>query len=97
MGKLPYARRFSELVVYQLAKRTADEIFKLTGNFPRDETFAIRGQLRRSSRSMGAQIAEAWAKRRYRRHFIAKLTDAIAEELETQHWLASRSELRVPD
>ena len=39
MGKLPYARRFSELVVYQLAKRTADEIFKLTGNFPRDETF----------------------------------------------------------
>ena len=36
---------------------------------------------------MGSQIAEAWAKRRYRRHFIAKLTDAIAEELETQHWL----------
>ncbi len=73
--------------MYQLASRIASQVFELTKNFPRDETFGITGQMIRASRSMGSQIAEAWAKRRYRRHFTAKLTDAIAEELETQHWV----------
>jgi four helix bundle protein len=49
--------------------------------------FALTGQIRRSSRSIGAQIAEAWAKRRYPRHFISKLTDADAEQMETNHWI----------
>lgn len=44
-------------------------------------------QIRRSSRSIGAQISEAWGKRRYERHFVSKLTDADSEQLETQHWL----------
>ena len=49
--------------------------------------FSLTDQIRRSSRSVGAQIAEAWAKRRYEVHFISKLTDADGEQLETQHWL----------
>ena len=44
-------------------------------------------QIRRSSRSVGAQIAEAWAKRRYEKHFVSKLTDADGEQQKTQHWL----------
>jgi four helix bundle protein len=49
--------------------------------------FSLTDQIRRSSRSIGAQIAEAWAKRRYEKHFVSKLTDANAEQQETQHWL----------
>lgn len=49
--------------------------------------YSLTDQVRRSSRSVGAQIAEAWAKRRYERHFISKLTDADGEQLETQHWI----------
>lgn len=75
------------MLVYQQASRVAAQIFELTKAFPREETYALTDQLRRSSRSIGAQIAEAWAKRRYRRSFISKLTDAIAEELEAQHWV----------
>jgi len=87
MPDLHHARRFSELVVYQLTSRIAGRIFELTKEFPREELFGMTRQMKRASRSIGAQIAEAWAKRRYRRHFISKLTDAIAEELETQHWV----------
>jgi four helix bundle protein len=57
--------------------------------FPRDEAFSLTSQVRRSSRSVGAQIAEAWAKRQYQKHFISKLTDADGEQLETQHWLGT--------
>ncbi len=49
--------------------------------------YSLTDQVRRSSRSIGAQIAEAWGKRRYEKHFISKLTDADAEQLETQHWI----------
>jgi four helix bundle protein len=49
--------------------------------------FSLTNQIRRSSRSVGAQIAEAWAKRKYKKHFISKLTDADGEQLETQHWI----------
>jgi four helix bundle protein len=87
MGGLRHASRFGDLVVYQRASRVAEEIFKLTKGFPREETYSLTDQIRRASRSIGAQIAEAWAKRRYERYFVAKLTDAIAEELETQHWV----------
>ena len=59
----------------------------MTRAFPRDEMFSLTDQIRRSSRSIGAQIAEAWAKRRYEKHFISKLTDADGEQLETQHWI----------
>jgi four helix bundle protein len=52
----------------------------------------LTDQIRRSSRSVGAQIAEAWAKRRYKKHFISKLTDADGEQLETQHWTDSAAD-----
>ena len=55
--------------------------------FPKEEVYSLTDQVRRSSRSIGAQLAEAWAKRRYERHFISKLTDADGEQQETQHWL----------
>ena len=49
--------------------------------------YSLTDQVRRSSRSVGAQVAEAWGKRRYEKHFISKLTDADGEQLETQHWI----------
>lgn len=87
MNKLPHANSFSELLVYQKSRWLSREIFVLTKSFPRDEMYSLTDQIRRSSRSIGAQIAEAWAKRRYEKHFISKLTDADGEQQETQHWI----------
>ena len=78
-----YARSFKDLRVYQKAR----EVFRLTKAFPKEETYSLTDQFRRAARSVGAQIAEAWGKRRYEKHFISKLTDADAEQLETQHWI----------
>ena len=88
MTKLPYANSFRDLIVYQKSRILAVEIYLFTKNFPRDESYSLVSQIRRSSRSIGAQIAEAWAKRRYEKHFLSKLTDADGEQLETQHWIA---------
>lgn len=49
--------------------------------------FSLTDQMRRASRSIGGQIAEAWGKRKYEKHFVSKLTDADGEQLETQHWI----------
>lgn len=84
---LQHARSFRELVVYQKSRQLAQEIRMLTASFPMDERFSLSDQIRRSSRSIGANLAEAWAKRRYEKHFISKLTDADGEQMETQHWL----------
>lgn len=65
----------------------ATSIFEITKRFPNEEKFSLTDQVRRSSRSVGAQIAEAWAKRRYVKHFVSKLTDADGEQQETQHWI----------
>jgi four helix bundle protein len=65
----------------------AQEIFEITRSFPKDEIYSLTDQIRRSSRSIGAQIAEAWAKRPYEKHFISKLTDSDGEQHETQHWI----------
>jgi four helix bundle protein len=62
-------------------------IFQLSMSFPKEEAYSLTDQIRRASRSIGAQIAEAWGKRQYQRHFVSKLTDADAEQLETQHWI----------
>jgi four helix bundle protein len=59
----------------------------LTKAWPKEETYSLIDQIRRSSRSVGANIAEGWAKRRYPAHFLSKLTDADGELQETQHWL----------
>jgi four helix bundle protein len=87
MSQLPHAGSFRELIVYQKARITARRIFEMTKDFPGDEMYSLTDQVRRSSRSVGAQIAEAWARRRYEKHFVSKLTDADGEQLETQHWI----------
>ena len=84
---MKHAESFKDLVVYQKARGVAEEVFKITKSFPKEEMYSLTDQVRRSSRSIGAQIAEAWGKRRYEKHFISKLTDADAEQLETQHWI----------
>jgi four helix bundle protein len=85
--QLGYVRHFKDLEVYRRQRTLAKEVFALTKQFPREEQYSLTDQLRRSSRSIGAQIAEAWAKRLYPNHFISKLTDADGEQMETQHWL----------
>jgi len=80
-------RHFRELDVYQLAMESAMEIFELTKRFPREERYSLTDQIRRSSRSVCANLAEAWRKRRYPKAFISKLSDAEAEAAETQVWL----------
>ncbi len=87
MSELPHAKSFRELIVYQKARQLAQEIFELTKIFPREEMYSLTDQIRRSSRSVGAQIAEAWAKRWYEKSFINKLVDADGEQMETQHWI----------
>ena len=82
-----YAKSHRELIVYRKARLLAQEIFAITKAFPREEIYSLTDQIRRASRSVGAQIAEAWAKRPYERHFVSKLTDADAEQHETQHWI----------
>ena len=82
-----YVRHYKDLEVYQRQRMLAREVFALSKQFPRDEQYSLTDQLRRASRSIGAQIAEAWAKRPYPKHFVSKLTDADGEQLETQHWL----------
>ena len=89
---LPFARSFRDLVVYQRAQAVQRAVFDASKKFPREEAYSLTDQIRRSSRSIGAQIAEAWAKRDYERHFISKLTDADAEQMETQHWLITAVE-----
>ncbi|MGE5807365.1 MAG: four helix bundle protein [Ignavibacteria bacterium] len=78
---------YRELEVYKLSRELSNEILAISKNFPKEERYSLTDQVRRSSRSVGAQIAEAWAKRRYEKHFISKLTDADGEQYETQHWL----------
>jgi four helix bundle protein len=82
-----YVQRFQDLQVYRKARRLAFEIFAASKSFPKEESYSLADQLRRAPRSIGAQIAEAWAKRRYPKHFVSKLTDADGEQLETQPWL----------
>jgi four helix bundle protein len=63
MSHLPYAESFRDLLVYQKAKALSKEIFQLSKKFPREEAYSLTEQIRRCSRSIGAQISEAWAKR----------------------------------
>ncbi|MHB9026619.1 MAG: four helix bundle protein [Armatimonadota bacterium] len=76
-----------ELNVFQNAFTAAMRIFDLSKRFPREETYSLIDQARRSSRSVAANIAEAWRKRRYEAAFIAKLNDAEAEAAETEVWI----------
>jgi four helix bundle protein len=80
-------RHFRDLEVYQLATNTALRIFESSKSFPLEERYSLTDQMRRSSRSVCANIAEARRKRRYPNSFISKLNDAEAEAAETQVWI----------
>lgn len=76
-----------ELRVYQLSFEAGMEIFNITKSFPTEEKYSLTDQIRRSSRSVSANIGEAWRKRRYPKSFVAKLSDSDGEGGETQVWL----------
>jgi four helix bundle protein len=80
-------KNFRELRVYQASMDAAMEIFDLSKSFPGDEKYSLTDQIRRSSRSVCANIGEAWRKRRYKAAFIAKISDCETEACETQIWL----------
>ena len=80
-------RTHRELDVYVKAFDVAGKIFELSRQFPKEETYSLTDQIRRSSRSVCANLAEAWRKRRYQAHFISKLSDCEAEAAETQVWI----------
>jgi four helix bundle protein len=79
--------RVRELAVYQAAFNSAMQIFNLTRNFPREETYSLTDQIRRSSRSVCSNLSEGWYKRRYVAAFVNKLSDSLQEASETQTWL----------
>ncbi|MEW6512290.1 MAG: four helix bundle protein [Bacteroidota bacterium] len=78
---------YRDLHVYQLAFNAAMEIFHASKSFPPEERFSLTDQARRSSRSVAANLAEAWRKRRYPKLFVSKLTECAAEASETEVWL----------
>ncbi len=80
-------RSHRDLDVYQLAFDAAMEIFELTKGFPREEIYSLTDQIRRSSRSVCANITEAWRRRHYEGSFVHRLNDSEAEAAETQTWL----------
>jgi four helix bundle protein len=80
---------FRDLHVYQAAFNLQQRIFKATKRFPKEEAYSLTDQFRRASRSIGANITEAWQKRRYKAHFVSKLSDADGEQAESQHWIAT--------
>ena len=79
--------RFQDLLAYKKSFSLAMKIFEITKSFPKEETYSLTDQIRRSSRSVRATIAEAYRKRIYPKHFLSKLTDSDGENSETQVWL----------
>ena len=78
---------FTQLIVYQKSRALAARVFLVSRSWPKEERYSLTDQIRRSARSIGANTAESWAKRRYEAHFISKLTDADGENHEVEHWL----------
>ena len=81
--------RHQDLEVYKKAFEAAMQIFELSKSFPKEETYSLTLQIRKSSRSVCSNLAEAWRKRRYQPAFISKLSDSEGEAAETQTWLES--------
>ena len=80
-------KHFRELRVYRQSFEAAMTIYEVSKTWPSEERYSLTDQIRRASRSVSANIAEAWRKRRYERHFVSKLSDADTEAAETQGWL----------
>ena len=86
-NKPKFISNHEDLEVYKIAFDAAMEIFELSKNFPKEEKYSLIDQIRRSSRSVCANLAEAWRRRRYKGSFLLRLNDAEAEAAETQVWL----------
>lgn len=82
-----FYRGYRDLKVYQLAYQLALEIYEITKSFPKEEKYSLTDQIRRSSRSIPTNLAEAWKKRRYEKAFISKLIDCSGEAVETEVWI----------
>jgi four helix bundle protein len=80
-------RTHKDLKVYQISFAAGMEVFEITKSFPKEERYSLTDQIRRSSRSVSGNVAEAFRKRRYPKHFISKLSDSEGESAETQVWL----------
>jgi len=89
--------RHTELEVYKKGFVAAMDIFHITKDFPKEERYSLTDQVRRSSRSVCANITEAWRKRRYPAAFVAKLSDAEGEAAETQTWIQFAVECKYID
>jgi len=87
MSGIKEYRGYRDLIVFQTSYQLSLDIFELTKNFPKEEKYSLVDQIRRSSRSVCANIAEAWYKRRYQKLFINKLTDSAGETGETEVWI----------
>jgi four helix bundle protein len=85
--KMGDIRHFRDLEVYQISFKNAMKIYEITKSFPVDEKYSMVDQIRRSSRSVCSNLAEAWRKRKYRAVFVNKITDSMQEASETQCWL----------
>src|SRR3989304_4173392 len=90
-------RSHRELDVYRVGFEAAMRVFELTKRFPREERFSLTDQIRRSSRAVCANLAEAWRKRRYEAAFVLKLNDSEAEAAETQVWLEFAAQCKYLD
>jgi four helix bundle protein len=83
----PQYRGYRDLKVYQLAYSLALEIFEISKTFPAEEKYSLTDQIRRCSRSIPANIAEAWRRRKYEKAFVSKLTDSSTETAEVEVWI----------
>ena len=84
--KVP-TRNFKETRVYKLAYEQAMDIFETTKNFPKEETYSLTDQIRKASRSVCVNLAEAYRKKRYQAHFVSKASDSDTENSETNVWI----------
>lgn len=87
MAEFQQLKGHRDLKVYQLAYKLAMDIFNASKSFPKEEKYSLTDQIRRSSRSVAANIAEGFRKRQYPKMFVSKLADADGEATETQVWL----------
>jgi four helix bundle protein len=90
-------RSHKELNVYQESYDTSLEIYEITKGFPKEELYSLTTQIRRSSRSVSANIAEAFHRRRYPKSFASKLNESEAEAAETQNWLDQARDYKFID
>ena len=96
-AKRPLVRRHTDLEVYKLGFGLAMRLFEVSKSFPPEERYSLTDQMRRSSRSVCANLAEAWRKRRYEAAFVSKLGDSEAEAAETQTWIQFAVECKYLD